>query len=136
MRPFPIPCVAALVLCAASAPFAVSTAQEPPRAVPSDPTAPDERLRAALGQDASASTPTIAASARVVLPELALRGLVIASGKPGTALVAVGERLVRVTPGSTIVLDAASNVQARVVEVSAAEVVLEVGARSERRVLR
>lgn len=134
MRVLPTSFVATLLVCAASAPLAAPGAQEPVRSVASDPTSLDERLREALGRDGA--TPITDPAARVVLPELALRGLVIASGKPGTALVAVGDRLVRVAAGSSIVLDAASSTQARVVDVARGEVVLEIGASGERRVLR
>lgn len=86
----------------------VLQAQEPPR----DPTEADPRMKQALRQGRAAPPP----------PAIKLRAVVVAKGKPGAAVLQLGETLHRVAAGSAIV-DA--GVSWKVASVNAEEVRLE-----------
>jgi hypothetical protein len=94
-------------------------AQEPPR----DPTEADPRMRQALLQGRAAAP----------APAVKLRGVVVAKGKPGAAVLELGDRYFRVTENSTL---AEGGVQWKVVAVRADEVRLEAQATGQTLVLR
>jgi hypothetical protein len=93
--------------------------QEPPR----DPTEADARMRQALLQGRAAAP----------LPALRLRAVVVAKGKPGAAVLQLGEALHRVAAGSTL---SEGGVAWRVAAVTAEEVRLEAPATGQSLVLR
>lgn len=95
------------------------TAQEPPR----DPTEADPRLRQALLQGRAAAP----------APALKLRGVVVAKGKTGAAVLELGDRLVRVAEGSVLSEGAT---QWRVAAITVDEVRLELAATGQSLVLR
>lgn len=94
-------------------------AQEPPR----DPTEADARMRQALLQGRAAAP----------LPTLQLRGVVVAKGKPGAAVIQMGETMHRVAAGSML---SDGGVAWRVAAVTAEEVRLEASATGQSVVLR
>lgn len=85
-----------------------------------DPTQPSGKLKDALMPPRSPAPTAPSPVAR--LPALALRGRVLAAGRPGAALLEVEGRVYSVSPGQTV---AAGGTVLRVVEVSAGEVRLE-----------
>ncbi len=94
-------------------------AQEPPR----DPTEADPRTRRALLQGRVAAP----------VPAIRLRGLVVAEGRSGTAVLEVGDRRVRVDEGAVI---ADGGATWRVAAVTADEVRLEAPVTGQTVVLR
>lgn len=78
---------------------------DPPRPPLRDPTEPDARLRQVR--------PSLAGgvdSRPFQLPAITLKGLVVSRGKPGAAVIAVGQQLFRVQEGTTLTVTAGGSV--------------------------
>lgn len=88
-----------------------------------DPTLPSPEIRSLLEGD---KTPEAATPAN---PTIRLRARVIAKGKPGLAIIAVGESLFTMREGDEVTLGGATPV--RLVKLSALDVQVEVGARKQ-----
>lgn len=91
-----------------------------------DPTQQDPRIRDALGGQRSEGTVAVP-TARVSMPSMSLRALVVASGKEGAAIVQCGEALYSIHAGGVFRAAAtpSTSLDVRVVSLSADEVRLE-----------